>query len=228
MKRRTLLWFLAAALALAPFLPLSWSAAGPVWKEAGTGLAPFPASCSFRAAPIDEEAGMGLAQPAAAQQREFLTDGEIYQIREAQEPDQRLKLYVQFAQQRLDAVEKELAADDAARTRRIYQNLSEYDRIIDAIDRNVEQALGRHNLMRKGLEAAVKAEPEFLKLLEAFRARNPKDLREYRFILDQAMETTKDSFDSLREALAKQPKGRKQEKEEKEEKKKQGREKKGG
>jgi len=206
MKRRTLLWFLAAALPLAPFRPLSWSAAGPVWKGAGTGL----------------------AQPATAQQREFLTDGEIYQIREAQEPDQRLKLYVQFAQQRLDAVEKELAGSDADRARRIHQNLSEYDRIIDAIDRNVEQALGRHDLMRKGLEAALKAEPEFLKLLEAFRARNPKDLREYRFILDQAVETTKDSLEGLREALAKQPKGRKQEKEEKEEKKKQGREKKGG
>ena len=159
-----------------------------------------------------------LAVPA--QRREFLTDGEIFQIREAQEPNARLKLYIQFARERLNAVEKALAGNDADRGAYIHDNLREYDQIIDAVDHNAEQAVKKRDLARKGLELALQEEPEFLKLLQGFQARNPKDLEQYRFILSQAIETTEGSIEVLREALGKQPKGRKEEKEEKQEKKK--------
>ena len=156
-----------------------------------------------------------LAPALPGQRREFLTDGEIFQIREAQEPNARLKLYVQFARGRLDAVEKALAGSDPDRAAYIHDNLREYDQIIDAIDQNAEQAVKRRDLARKGLELALKEEPEFLKLLEAFRARNPKDLEQYRFVLTQAIETTQGSIEVLRDALGKQPKDRKGEREEK-------------
>ncbi len=156
-----------------------------------------------------------LFSPSARGQRpEFLTDGEITQIREAQEANDRLKLYVQFAGERLSAVEKALAAADPNRGDLIHDNLREYDRIIDAIDDNVEQSTKNRSLFRKGLEGALKAAPEFLKQLEGFRARNPADLQQYRFILNQAIETTGGSITGLQEALGKQPKGRKEEKEE--------------
>lgn len=147
---------------------------------------------------------------ASAQRGEFLSDGEISQIREAQEPNQRLKLYVEFARYRLDTIEKALAGNDENRAEAIHQNLREYDRIIDAIDNNAEQAVSRRDLARKGLELALEKEPEFLKLLQSFRTRNPKDLDEYRFILDRAIETTESSIELLREALSKQPKDRKE------------------
>jgi len=166
--------------------------------------------------------GAALAAPAGAQRREFLTDGEIDQIREAQDPNQRLKLYMQFARQRIAAVEKVLAGNEPNRGQFIHEQIEEYDRIIEAADYNVDQALKKRHLFRKGLEAALKAEPEFLQALEAFRARNPKDLEEYRFILDQAIESTRDSLQGLREALGKQPKGKKEEKEEREERKQEG------
>jgi hypothetical protein len=167
-------------------------------------------------------AAIVLSLLAVAQRREFLTDGEIEAIREAQEPDQRLKLYTQYAQQRLELAEKALAGSEADRARQIHTALSEYNRILEAIDANVDQAVTRRDLMRKGLEYALKNEPDFLKLLESFQARNPKDLDEYRFALSQAIENTKDSIDGLREALQKQPKGRRQEKEAKETKGKKG------
>lgn len=154
-----------------------------------------------------------LASAAAAQREEFLTDGEISLIREAQEPNKRLKHYVDFAQQRLAEIEKALAGNEPKRGDFIHQYLREYDSIIDAVDRNVEQALTRRDLARKGLEIAVKATPEFLKLLQGFRARNPKDLDQYRFILDQAIEDTESSIGTLRAALDKQPKDRRAERE---------------
>jgi hypothetical protein len=163
-----------------------------------------------------------LGPLAGAQRREFLTDGEIEAVREAQDPNDRLKLYTDFAHQRLWLVEKALAGSEADRAPQIHTTLSEYNRILEAIDANVDQALTRRDLMRKGLEYALKNEPDFLKLLESFQARNPKDLDEYRFALSQAIENTKDSIDGLREALQKQPKGRQQEKEARETKGKKG------
>lgn len=157
-----------------------------------------------------------LAMLTFAQRREFLSDGEIAEIREAQEPNDRLRLYTNFADLRLQTVEKALAGSEANRAEQIHTTLSEYNSILEAIDANVDQAATRRDLMRKGLEFALKREPDFLKLLQSFQARNPKDLDEYRFALSQAIDNTKDSIDGLREVLRKQPKGRKEEKEEKE------------
>ena len=153
-----------------------------------------------------------LAVAAQAQWREFLSHDEIQQIRRAQLPNKRLKLYVEFAGQRLAEVEKELAGNDARRARRIHASLSEYDQIMDAIAANVEQALSRREPVRKGVERVLEAAPEFLKLLESFRARNPKDLSEYRFTLNQTMDTTQDSIQSLQQVPEKLPKGKKEKK----------------
>ena len=153
-----------------------------------------------------------LAVPAQAQWREFLSHDEIQQIRRAQLPNKRLKLYVEFAQQRLATVGKELAGNDARRARRIHATLSEYDQIMDAIAANVEQAISWREPVRKGVEEVLEAAPEFLKLLESFRARNPKDLSEYRFTLNQTIDTTQDSIQSLQQVLGKLPKGKKEKK----------------
>ena len=156
-----------------------------------------------------------LALPAQAQWREFLSQDEIQQIRRAQLPNKRLKLYAEFAGQRLATVEKELAGNDARRARRIHARLSEYDQIMDAIAANVEQAVSRRDPVRKGVEGVLEAAPEFLKLLESFRARNPKDLSEYRFTLNQTIDTTQDSIQSLQQVLEKLPKGKKEKKSDK-------------
>jgi hypothetical protein len=153
-----------------------------------------------------------LALPLCAQQREFLTDGEIDAIREAQEPVKRLQLYVQFAKQRVDTVAKLFQSTEANRGRQIHDALYEYDRILDAIDKNVDQAQQNRDVLRKGLEAALEQEPGFLKQLETVRAANPADLEEYRFALDNAIGNTRDSIDGLAGVLKKQPAIRKEQK----------------
>lgn len=174
--------------------------------------------------------GAVCAAPAS-QRREFLTPTEIDQVREAQEPQERLKLYVTFARIRLDAIDKEMARESRERAEAVHDLLSEYDRIIDALVDTAERAVEQRILARKAMELAVKEAPEFLKRLQALEAKNPKDIEEYRFILRQAVETTESSLEDLRGYLGKLPadpkaeKGREKEREKETKKRKDGREK---
>ncbi len=175
-----------------------------------------------RTLPVAWLLAAALAAPvsAAAPQREFLSDSEIGQLREVQDPSDRIRLYMTFAKDRLDALDKELARESAERAGAIHDLLSEYDRIVDAAGDTVDLAATRHALVRKGLAVAVKEMPEFLKRLRAVEAKNPKDIEEYRFILEQAIETTVSGLEDFKGELAKLPLDRKAEKElEKEERK---------
>src|SRR5436190_18989253 len=89
--------------------------------------------------------GFCAASLLLAQDREFLTPNEVDQIREAQEPNQRLLLYVQFARQRMDLLDQYLAKEKAGRSIFIHTTLEDYNKIIEAIDSVSDDAL-RHNL----------------------------------------------------------------------------------
>ena len=138
---------------------------------------------------------LALAVPAAGQRRDFLTADEVDQVRLAQEPNQRLALYAQFARQRVELVRQILAKEKAGRSVLVHDTLDDYTKIIEAIDTVADDSLRRKFAIDEGLAAAAKAEKEMLELLKKIEDSRPKDLARYEFALTQAIETTEDSLD---------------------------------
>lgn len=136
---------------------------------------------------------VGMACAAAAQDRDFLTPDEADQVREAQEPNERLTLYVQFARQRMDLLQQYLAKEKPGRSLFIHNTLEDYSRIIEAIDAVSDDALRHKRPIDKGMIAVLNAEKAFLDQLNKIEASEPKDLERYQFVLTQAIDTTSDS-----------------------------------
>ena len=141
-----------------------------------------------------------LAAPLAAQQqRDFLTVDEGDQIREAQDPNERLTLYIHFAQQRLSQVDHWLAKEKPGRSILIHDALDDYSNIIDAIDTVADDALQRHVDIKLGLTAVATAESEMLLGLQKIQDSQPKDMSRYDFVLRQSIDGTSDSLDLARQ-----------------------------
>lgn len=145
--------------------------------------------------------GLLAAWPCSAQ-RDFLRSDEVEMIREAQEPDERLPLYVKFAQERIRLIEQLAAKDRPGRAALIRQTLEEYTKIIEAMDAVSDDALRRGRPADKGIAAMATGEKQMLAALEKLAQMQAPDQAVYRFVLDEAMAATRDSLELAMEDLS--------------------------
>ena len=140
---------------------------------------------------------------ALAKTRDFLTSDEVEQVRLTQEPNERIELYLKFAEKRIDLVDQLLSRNKSGRSLLIHDALDDYANIIDAIDTVGDDALRRKLPIDKAMSATVKAEKGFLTKLNKIEPSSPDDLSRYQFVLQTAIDATSDSLDLSEGSVAK-------------------------
>jgi len=139
---------------------------------------------------------LGQAQP-----RDFLTADEVDQIRLAQEPNLRLKLYMAFAKERVALIEQLVAKEKPGRSALIHDTLDDYAKIIEAVDTVADDALRRGADLTEGISAVMEAEKDFAARLHKVEDSEPKDLQRYAYSLTNAIEVTEDSYEIAQQDL---------------------------
>jgi len=143
-----------------------------------------------------------LCSAALFAQKDFLTTDEADQVRLAQDPNDRLKVYLIFARQRVDMIEQALNKEKPGRSGLVHEYLEEYSKIIEAIDIVTDDALRRKVLLDEGMNAIVKGEKALLESLKKIDSAPLKDKDRYEFVLTEAIESTQGSLELAQEDIA--------------------------
>jgi len=162
-----------------------------------------------------------LTVVASARKRDPLTEAETDQLREyAMEPQKRLKLYIKFAEARLEAIDQ-LRTDPKladGRGKKIHDLLEDFTAILDEINDNLDTYEGRplnkddRKDFHKGLKDVIEASDKFdlkLKTLKSASDTDPqakKEAVDYQFALADAQDALKSSADIAREYMTEKDK----------------------
>lgn len=146
--------------------------------------------------------------PLRAQRRhDPLNPLEVDQLRDAMlEPDERLKLYVRFARDRMTKLEQ-MRADPKTTDRpgKTHDMLEDFLAVYDELNDNVDMYVGRKSDIRKPMKLVIEADIEFQAKLRAVKDSANTDAAEakqYEFLLTNALDTVDASADEHRKTLA--------------------------
>jgi len=157
-----------------------------------------------------------LSGAKATARHDPLSETEIDELRDsAQDPDTRLKLYLKFAQARLDSIPKIKAdAKSTDHGRQIHDRLQEFIDVFDELNENIETFASRREDIRKTLKSILETDRAFQATLQSLRDTpgDKDDFKLYDFVLTDATEDVASGAFDHSEALAAQEVAAKQKK----------------
>jgi len=149
---------------------------------------------------------LGGTRTFAQRKHDPLNANEIDQLRDAMlEPDQRLKLYVGFARDRMNKLEQ-MRADPKATERagKTHDMLQDFLAVYDELNDNVDMYVGRKDDIRKPLKLIIEADTEFQAKLRALKDSANSDAgesRQYEFLLNNVIDTVDSSTEDHRKTV---------------------------
>jgi hypothetical protein len=154
----------------------------------GIAFAPADAAASLRAGPQEV--------------KDYLTQDESDKIRDAQNPSDRIKLFMTFAQDRLDKFEYEVnRPTHEAQYDDILNNLMNgYVGCIDDAADQIDAAQEKQADVRDAVKLMKAKDTEFLTKLQKFDQASGADFEAYRYTLEDAIEGTKEAINDATDA----------------------------
>jgi hypothetical protein len=126
--------------------------------------------------------------------RDYLTTDEANQIRNIQEPNARVALYLHFAKQRVDQITQLMEKEKPGRAALVHDLLEDYTNIMDAIADVTDDGLHRRLDLSKGYSAIASDAKTNLELLQKIEDSQPKDIERFDFVLKDAIDATTQSY----------------------------------
>jgi hypothetical protein len=141
-------------------------------------------------------AGAARAQEGMTRigEEDHLTSGEISAVRDAQQPDKRLILYMDFAQRRIDTVKQTLASGKTNAGRAIQKSLVEYIRVLEDLESTLEDARQRRAPMEKAIKDIELRGAQFLAYLESLNPDSTPGWGDFEYTIEEAIDMTKDEL----------------------------------
>jgi hypothetical protein len=148
-----------------------------------------------------------FSQLSAQRRPDPLNPLEIDQLRDAMlDPDERLRLYVQFSRNRMTKLEQMRSNPKTTeRGRQTHDMLADFLAVYEELNDNIDMYTGRKNDIRRPLKLIIEADTEFQSKLRALKeAANtkPDEASQYEFLLTDALDTVDSSADDHRKTLA--------------------------
>lgn len=142
-----------------------------------------------------------LLLPLAARaqsQPDFLSPGEADKVRDAQGPADRIKLFLDFAEDRIKKLQYELQLKSPQSDKPEILNglLNEYSGCIGEAADRLQDAQQKGLQIRKTIKDMEKRGKDYLETLKAIEGANGPELASYKDSLDDAIAGTQDALDA--------------------------------
>lgn len=143
---------------------------------------------------------LAFSTHARAQQKDYLSALEADKIRDAATPNERIKLFLDFAEDRLKKFQFELEHPSANKhAEMLNQLMNAYTGCVDDAADLIQLGVEKQENIRKGVDLMATRAKDFLEVLNKLASTGP-ELDSYKDNLDDAIEGTRDAMNEAQKA----------------------------
>lgn len=146
-----------------------------------------------------------LMMPASAyaqEQPDFLSPAEADKVRDAPDANRRIKLFIDFAEDRLKKLQYELQLTTPQTDKRMILNglLHDYSSCLDEAADRVQEGQQKGEKIRPAIKDMDKRAKGYLETLKTIEGANGPELASYKDSLDDAISATQDALNTVAKA----------------------------